>query len=85
VLIRCEKGCHVVKSCPPTLIVGWKSDDVDSYRDSFFLDRWPHFFNLEWRGRFQVWGVWFTSRLLLQGTDRILSFWAVIGGPRYPG
>jgi hypothetical protein len=35
---------------------------------------WPFLFSLEWWGYFLVRGVWFPSRLLLEGIGRIQSF-----------
>jgi hypothetical protein len=66
---RGGRGRQVAKSYLPELIVGWRSDGVDYSRDYFFLGWWPLLFSLEWWGRFLVWGVWFPSRLLLEGTD----------------
>jgi hypothetical protein len=37
----------------------------------FFLGSWPFLFSLMWCGRFLVRGVWFSSCLLLEGTDHI--------------
>jgi hypothetical protein len=36
-------------------------------------------------GSYLVWGIWFSSRLLLQGTGPYPDFFAITGGPRYPG
>jgi hypothetical protein len=39
-----------------------------------FLGGWSLLFSLEWWGLYSVQGVWFSSRLLLEGTDRIQNF-----------
>jgi hypothetical protein len=38
----------------------------------------PPLFSQEWWGHFLVWGVWFPSRLTLEGNRPYLEFWVVI-------
>jgi hypothetical protein len=71
---RGGRGKQVVKSCLPTLIVGWRTDDHGLFLGLVFLGWWPLLFNLEWWGHFLVRGVWFSSCLLLKGIDCIHNF-----------
>jgi hypothetical protein len=40
-----------------------------------FFDRWvAPLSGLEWQGLYPIWGVWFPSRMPLEGTNRIQNF-----------
>jgi hypothetical protein len=51
----------------------------------FILSWWPHLFSLERWGCFLIRGVWFSSRLPMEETDRIRKFWVVTDGLWYLG
>jgi hypothetical protein len=78
-------GKPVAKSCLPVLIIGWKSEGKDHYQGYFFLGLWHLFFSPKWWVHVLVQGVWFPSRLPLEGNWSYPEFWAVTGDPWYPG
>jgi hypothetical protein len=47
---------------------------IDRSWNCFFLDWWLLFFSLEWWRHVLVRGIWFPSRLPLEGTDHIQNF-----------
>jgi hypothetical protein len=50
-----------------------KRGGADCSRVQFFLGWWPLLFSGV-VGPYLVWGVWFSSRLLLEGTNHIQNF-----------
>jgi hypothetical protein len=62
----------MVKSCLPTLIVGWRSDNVDTYRDYFFFMFNGPIFSA-WRGGVISWYGVLGSLVVCRWREPIIS------------
>jgi hypothetical protein len=82
---RGERGRRVVKSRLPVLIIGWRSDDRGSFSGLVLFRLVAPLLQPGVVGPFP--GMWcmVPQPFAVGGNRSYPEFWAVTGGPRYPG